>query len=285
MVSSDIKQGGAASGAPRFGEMQVKSNQGVERRTFASIPTVLEMPELVEVQKTSFDWFVNNGLAELLKEISPITDHHQKMALYISEPRFEEPFTRMPKGELRDRAEKDSRVAEQYCRERDITYAAPLRVKARLEMLETGEIKETGDEGIFLGDFPWMTEDGTFVINGAERVVVSQLVRSPGVYFEQDRDPVTNKLVSTAKLIPNRGAWLEFEISNRDVISVKVDRKRKMPVTILLRAVGIDTNEQLRELFEDVDTDPDRHYLQSTIDKDPVAKLAVDERRIATRME
>ncbi|MCC6703902.1 MAG: DNA-directed RNA polymerase subunit beta [Thermomicrobiales bacterium] len=279
MVSSDIKQGGAASGAPRFGEMQVKSNQGVERRTFASIPTVLEMPELIEVQKTSFDWFVKSGLAELLKEISPITDHHQKMALYISEPKFEAPYTRMPKGELRDRAEEDPRVAEQYCRERDITYAAPLRVKARLEMLETGEIKETGDEGIFLGDFPWMTEDGTFVINGAERVVVSQLVRSPGVYFEQDRDPVTNKLVSTAKLIPNRGAWLEFEISNRDVISVKVDRKRKMPVTILLRAVGIDTNEKLKELFEDVDTDPDRHYLQSTIDKDPVAKLVVDERK------
>jgi DNA-directed RNA polymerase subunit beta len=145
-------------------------------------------------------------------------------------------------------------------------------------MRETGEIKETGDEGIFLGDFPWMTLDGTFVINGAERVVVSQLVRSPGVYFEQDRDPVTNKLVSTAKLIPNRGAWLEFEISNRDVISVKVDRKRKMPVTILLRAVGIDTNEKLRAFFEDVDTDPDRHYLQSTIDKDPVTKFALDDK-------
>lgn len=269
MVSSDVKQGGeSASIAPLFGTRQVRSNTGIDRRSFAHIPTVLEMPELIEVQLTSFKWFVEQGLRELLEEISPITDHHQKMALYISEPRFDEPYTRMPKGDMRDRAERDSRVAEQYCRERDITYAAPLRVKARLEMRETGEIKETGDEGIFLGDFPWMTKDGTFVINGAERVVVSQLVRSPGVYFESDRDPVTNKQVASAKLIPNRGAWLEFEISNRDVISVKVDRKRKMPVTILLRAVGIDTNEKLRAFFEDVDTDPDRHYLQSTIDKE-----------------
>jgi len=286
MVSSEVRQGGESAGlAPLYGTRQVQSNTGVDRKSFAAIPTVLEMPELIEVQLTSFKWFVEHGLRELLEEISPITDHHQKMALYISEPRFDEPFTRMPKGEMRERAEKDSRVAEQYCRERDITYAAPLRVKARLEMRETGEIKETGDEGIFLGDFPWMTQDGTFVINGAERVVVSQLVRSPGVYFEQDRDPATNKLVSTAKLIPNRGAWLEFEISNRDVISVKVDRKRKMPVTILLRAVGIDTNEKLRELFEDVDTDSDRHYLQSTIDKDPLAKVALDEKGRSTTKE
>ncbi len=117
-----------------------------------------------------------------------------------------------------------------------MTYAAPLRVSARLVMQETGEIKETGPDGIFLGDFPMMTTDGTFIINGAERVVVSQLVRSPGVYFDRDPDPATGKLLTSAKLIPNRGAWLEFETSNRDIISVKVDRKRKMPVTILLRA-------------------------------------------------
>ena len=284
MVSSDVKQGGESQAlAPAFGRAQVRSNTGIDRRSFSQIPTVLEMPELIEVQLTSFKWFKDHGLRELLEEISPITDHHKKMELWISEPRFDEPYTRMPKGELRDRAEQDSRVAEQYCRERDITYAAPLRVKARLVMKETGEIKETGDEGIFLGDFPWMTQDGTFVINGAERVVVSQLVRSPGVYFEEARDPVTNKMVSSAKLIPNRGAWLEFETSNRDVISVKVDRKRKMPVTILLRAVGIDTNEKLREFFADVDTDPDRHYLQSTIDKDPVARFAMDPSNEKTR--
>ena len=112
-------------------------------------------------------------------------------------------------------------------------------------MHETGEIKETGPDGIFLGDFPMMTTDGTFIINGAERVVVSQLVRSPGVYFDRVTDPATGKLLTTAKLIPNRGAWLEFETSNRDVLSVKVDRKRKMPVTILLRAIGYETDDEL----------------------------------------
>src|SRR6478752_6365592 len=270
MVSSDVKQGGESQGlAPAFGRRQVRSNTGIDRRSFAHIPTVLEMPELIEVQLTSFKWFVEHGLRELLEEISPITDHHKKMELWISEPRFDAPYTRMPKGDMRDRAEQDSRVAEQYCRERDITYAAPLRVKARLVMKETGEIKETGDEGIFLGDFPWMTQDGTFVINGAERVVVSQLVRSPGVYFEEARDPVTNKMVSSAKLIPNRGAWLEFETSNRDVLSVKVDRKRKMPVTILLRAIGIESDDELRAAFADVDTNEDRHYIQTTMEKEP----------------
>jgi DNA-directed RNA polymerase subunit beta len=196
---------------------QVLSNQGIDRRTFSRIPTVLEMPSLVQVQLESFDWFVREGLRELLEEISPITDHHKKMELSIFDPKFEEPWRRLPK-DYHAAAEKDSRVAEQYCRERDITYAAPLRVKARLVMRETGEIKETGDDGIFLGDFPMMTSDGTFIINGAERVVVSQLVRSPGVYFEREPDPGTGKLLSTAKLIPNRGAWLEFETSNRDVL-------------------------------------------------------------------
>ena len=128
--------------------------------------------------------FVQEGLKELLEEISPITDHHRKMELYITDPRFEEPWKRLPTEDLRRRAEADPRVAEIYCRERDMNYAAPLCVSARLVMRETGEIKETGPDGIFLGDFPMMTTDGTFIINGAERVVVSQLVRSPGVYFE-----------------------------------------------------------------------------------------------------
>ncbi|MDQ3044467.1 MAG: DNA-directed RNA polymerase subunit beta, partial [Chloroflexota bacterium] len=231
---------------------QVISNEGVDRRTYARIPTVLEMPNLVQVQLESFQWFLREGLRELLDEISPITDHHKKMELSISDPRFDDPWMRMPKGDEQDRAKVDSRVAEVYCRERDITYAAPLRVSAKLVMRESGEIKETGPDGIFLGDFPMMTSDGTFIINGAERVVVSQLVRSPGVYFARDSDLATNKLLSTAKLIPNRGAWLEFETSNRDVLSVKVDRKRKMPVTILLRAIGIEKDDDLIATFSDV---------------------------------
>ena len=141
---------------------------------------------------------------------------------------------------------------------------------------ETGEIREIGagqdeDSEIFIGDFPLMTTDGTFIINGAERVVVSQLVRSPGVYFDRSADPTTGKLVSTAKLIPNRGAWLEFETSNRDVMSVKVDRKRKMPVTILLRAIGM-TDEELEAVFADVDTNPDRPFLRTTLEKDPTSE-------------
>ena len=254
----------AESGARR----QVLSNHGVGRRSFSRIPTVWEMPKLVQIQLESFNWFVAEGLRELLDEISPITDHHKKMELSISEPRFDPPWMRMPKGEEQERAKVDPRIAEVYCRERDITYASPLRVSARLVMRETGEIKETGPDGIFLGDFPMMTSDGTFIINGAERVVVSQLVRSPGVYFERTPDAATGKLLSTAKLIPNRGAWLEFETSNRDILSVKVDRKRKMPVTILLRAIGIQSDEELMERFADVDTNPDRRFIATTIDKD-----------------
>src|SRR5215213_9270819 len=250
-------------------DRQVVSNVGIGRRTYAQIPTVLEMPNLVQVHVESFKWFVSECLRELLDEISPITDHHKKMELSIFDPRFDEPWQRMPKGEEQERAKVDPRIAENYCRERDITYASPLRVSAKLLMREIGEIKETGPDGIFLGDFPMMTTDGTFIINGAERVVVSQLVRSPGVYFERTPDSATGKQLSTAKLIPNRGAWLEFETSNRDVLSVKVDRKRKMPVTILLRAIGIESDDELRAAFADVDTNEDRRYIQTTMDKEP----------------
>ena len=220
-------------------DRQVSSNIGVGRRTYSRIPTVLEMPNLVQIQLESFDWFRREGLRELLDEISPITDHHKKMELSIFDPASILPGTRMPKGEEQERAKIDPRVCEVWCRERDMTYRRRrCGCRRRLVMHETGEIKETGPDGIFLGDFPMMTTDGTFIINGAERVVVSQLVRSPGVYFEREPDPTTGKPLTSAKLIPNRGAWLEFETSNRDVISVKVDRKRKMPVTILLRAIG-----------------------------------------------
>jgi DNA-directed RNA polymerase subunit beta len=252
----------------------VLSNTGIDRRSFSRIPTVWEMPDLVQVQIESFEWFKQEGLRELLEEISPISDHHKKMELTFGEYRFDEPWKRLPEH-LQQQAKDDPRIVEQFCRERDITYASPLRIKAKLRVVnpETGEIREIGagedeDSEIFIGDFPLMTTDGTFIINGAERVVVSQLVRSPGVYFDRTTDPTTGKLVSTAKLIPNRGAWLEFETSNRDVMSVKVDRKRKMPVTILLRAIGM-TDEELETAFADVDTNPDRPFLRTTLEKDP----------------
>ncbi|HMM42233.1 MAG TPA: DNA-directed RNA polymerase subunit beta, partial [Thermomicrobiales bacterium] len=228
---------------------QVVSNLGINRRSYARIPTVIEMPNLVQVQIDSFEWFKTEGLRELLQEISPITDYNQKMELHFLDHAFDEP-----------------RATEEVCRERDMTFAAPLRIRVRLIIKETGEIKESD---IFLGDFPMMTAHGTFIINGAERVVVSQLVRSPGVYFELEEDATSGRRLCKAKLIPNRGAWLEFESSNRDVLSVKVDRKRKMPVTILLRAIGYEDDDELSAVFADVDTNPDHQYISSTLEREP----------------
>ncbi len=225
------------------------SARHVDRRSYARIPTVLEAPNLVQIQIDSFQWFKDEGLRELFDEVSPIQDYNQKsMDLRFLDYTFEKP-----------------RADVELCRERDMTYAAPLYVTASLLVKETGEIKESQ---VYLGEFPMMTEDGTFIVNGAERVVVSQLVRSPGVYFTAPEDPGTGRKLFAAKLIPNRGAWLEFETSNRDVLSVKVDRKRKMPVTILLRAIGYGANDEIKELFADVDTNPDHQYIQATLDRD-----------------
>src|SRR5437762_12500774 len=204
-----------APSAPHTEEDQLAR---VGRRNFGRIPSVMPMPNLIQIQIDSFDWFKNTGLMELFEEISPITDFTGKnMELRFLDYHFGEP-----------------RYSVLECRQRDMTYAAPLRVRVQLLIKETGEIKESE---IFMGDFPLMTENGTFVINGAERVVVSQLIRSPGVYFKEEKDPTSGRGLHSAKLIPNRGAWLEFETNKRDVVSVKVDRKRKIPVTILLRAV------------------------------------------------
>ncbi len=225
------------------------NNGRVERRSYARIPTVLEAPNLVQIQLDSFRWFLNEGLKELLDEVSPIQDYNQRsMDLSFPAYEFQEP-----------------RATVDLCRERDMTYAAPLYVTARLMVKETGEVKESQ---VYLGEFPMMTEDGTFIVNGAERVVVSQLVRSPGVYFTAAEDPASGRKLFAAKLIPNRGAWLEFETSNRDILSVKVDRKRKMPVTILLRAIGYSTNEEILELFADVDTNPDHQFLKATLERE-----------------
>src|SRR5215211_1227549 len=218
------------------------------RITFARIPEVHRVPDLIQIQRDSFDWFLDEGLKELFAEISPISDFTGRtMELDLAVPGSDgEPGYQFMEPKL----------AEAECRERDSTFARPLRVRMRLR-IKSGEAEgEVKEQDIFMGDFPMMTEHGTFIINGAERVVVSQLVRSPGVYFTAEEDPATGRRLFAAKLIPNRGAWLEFETSNRDVLSVKVDRKRKMPVTTLLRALAPEygADEALLALFADVDT-------------------------------
>ena len=221
----------------------------------------LEVPHLIDMPRQSYDHFLTSGLEELLGEISPIEDFTgNRMALTIRNPVIGEP----------------KRSAEE-CRQRDYTYEAPLTVTAVLEIKsgeQEGEVKEY--RNLFLCDLPLMTEHGTFIVNGAERVVVSQLVRSPGVYFTEARDPATGRRLTSAKLIPNRGAWLEFETSAKDLLSVKVDRKRKIPATILLRAVddsggegGPGSTERIRALFADADTDAEHSCIAATLAKDP----------------
>src|SRR6266571_1908789 len=239
-----------------------------ERVSFAHIPDVRPMPGLIQMQLDSFEWLKKEGLRELFEEISPIEDFTGKnLSLEFIVP--PEPFGK-PK------------YSEDECRDRDATYAAPLHVNARLTNKETGEIIE---KEIFMGDFPLMTKEGTFIINGAERVVVSQLVRSPGVYFTADEDATTGRKLFAAKLIPNRGAWLEFETSNKNLLTVKIDRKRKLPVTTLLRALAslakdqpyspsfdLSTDQGILDAFRDVDNDPNVRYIQATLDRDPVKR-------------
>src|SRR5213594_3866906 len=222
------------------------------RRDFASLPEVLPLPDLIETQITSVKSWIDEGLSELFTEISPIQDFTGKnLDLKFISSEFREP-----------------KYSEEECRTKDLTYSKPLWARVELVNKETGEVTE---QDVFLGDFPWMTDKGTFVINGAERVVVSQLVRSPGVYFTAIDDPTTGRRLFYAKLIPNRGAWLEFETSNKDVLSVKVDRKRKLTVTTLLRAIGYSSNEEITALFTTVDNDPEHQYIASTLDRDPTS--------------
>ena len=240
----------AVSGNGAAAEWRLTSPNGVRRRWYGQAPEVLPMPNLIEVQLRSFAWFRERGMRDVFAEISPIEDFTKKnlsLELTVPENPFEEP-----------------KYTQEQCRDRDMTYAAPLYVDARLHNLQTGEIKESR---IFMGDFPIMTERGTFIINGAERVVVSQLVRSPGVYFTATEDATSGRRLYGAKLIPSRGAWLEFETSNRDLITVKIDRRRKIPVTTLLRASHqmFGTDEALFRLFEHVDTDSDHPFIASTI--------------------
>jgi len=239
-----------------------------ERISFARMPDVVPMPGLIQVQLDSFEWFKKEGLHEVFAEISPIEDFTGKsLSLeFILPP---EPFG-VPKYD------------EDECRDHDATYSAPLNVQARLINKETGEIIE---KEIFMGDFPLMTSEGTFIVNGTERVVVSQLVRSPGVYFTTDEDASSGRSFFSGKLIPNRGAWLEFETSNKNLLTVKIDRKRKLPVTTLLRAVSglardhyhiedldLSTDQGMLAAFAGVDNDATIRYIQATLERDPVKR-------------
>jgi DNA-directed RNA polymerase subunit beta len=220
------------------------------RAFFSKNPAAMDSPNLIKVQVNSFKWFVEEGLKELFDEISPIEDFTSKnYELHFKRYSFE-----------------PAKVTEEEAKERGATFACPLKVDVRLIHKETGEIK---DQNLFLGDIPWMTDRGTFIINGAERVVVNQLIRSPGVYFGEERDPSSGRFLATAKVIPDRGAWLEFDTSRSNVITVKVDRKRKIIITTLLRALGFGEDDELLKLFEEVDTNPDRQYIPACMAKDP----------------
>ena len=200
------------------------------RMTFSKINEVIDMPNLIEIQKDSYKWFVEEGLKEVFRDMEAITDYSGNLQLSFIDYRFDE----NPKYDVGE------------CKSRDITYAAPLRVTARLVNNETGEIKESE---VSMGDFPLMTESGTFVINGAERAIVSQLVRSPGVYFAEKVDEKTGKRLFSSTIIPNRGAWLEYETSINDVLYVRIDKNRKLPLTTFIRALGLATNDQIRQVF------------------------------------
>ena len=213
------------------------------RMSFSKINEVIDMPNLIEIQKDSYKWFVEEGLREVFDEMSSITDYTGNLVLDFIDYRFET----TPKYSITE------------CKSRDTTYAVPLRATARLLNNETGEIKESE---VFMGDFPLMTESGTFVINGAERAIVSQLVRSPGVYYGVKIDEKTGKKLFNSTIIPNRGAWLEYETDLNDIVYVRIDKNRKLPITTFIRALGITTNEQIRQLIgDDV-------KLSATFDKD-----------------
>ncbi len=200
-----------------------------ERMSYAKVDEVLEMPNLIEVQKKSYDWFIDKGLKEVLHDVSPICDFSGNLVLEFDDYYLDE----NPKYSIEE------------CKARDATYSKPLKIKVRLINNETGEVKE---QEIFMGEFPLMTDTGTFIINGAERVIVSQVVRSPGIYFDMQHDKIGKELYN-ATVIPNRGAWLEYETDSNDVFSVRIDRTRKLPVTVLIRALGLSTNEQILEYF------------------------------------
>jgi DNA-directed RNA polymerase subunit beta len=215
-----------------------------ERLSFAKIPESLPLPDLIAIQRESFDWLLADGLRETFAEISPIEDYQGVMKLYFKDHRFEDP-----------------KYNVEECHDKDMTYSAPLFVQAEFHNTATGEIKA---QTVFMGDFPLMTNKGTFIINGTERVVVSQLVRSPGVYFARELDKTTDKELFTCKVIPGRGAWLEFEVDKRDLVGVRVDRKRRQNVTVLLKALGY-SEEDIVGMFGGAES------IRLTLEKDHLA--------------
>lgn len=215
-----------------------------ERMSYSRIDEVIEMPDLIEIQKNSYQWFLDEGLMEVLREVSPITDYTGDIELSFIEKEFD---TEKPQNSIEE------------CKEKDCNFAAPLKVTVRLNNKRDNVIK---DQSVFIGDFPIMTENGTFIINGAERVIISQLVRSPGSYFSVSKDKSDNPLYAT-QVIPNRGAWLEYETDSNGIIYVRVDRARKFPLTVFLRSLGFGSDEELRNTFGD------ERCLNETIKKDP----------------
>ena len=218
-------------------------NGRTSRMSFSRINEVIGMPNLIEIQKNSYNWFLDEGLREVFHDIDAIEDYTGNLSLEFVDYRLD----KHPKYTIKE------------CKERDATYAAPLYVTARLLNKSTGEVKE---QEIFMGDFPLMTDSGTFISNGAERVIVSQLVRSPGVFYASSKDR-TGKDLFTATMNPNRGAWLEYETDSSDVYYVRIDKNRKLPVTTFLRALGLGTDEQIRQYFGD--SEP---KINATLEKD-----------------
>ena len=220
---------GSIGGVIAFMVHEVQMGKLRKRMSFSRIDEVLDMPNLIEVQKNSYRKFLEEDFREVLADVSPITDYSENLILEFVDYSLD----KTPKNSV------------ERCKERDLTYAAPLKVFVRLKNKETGEIKETD---VFMGDFPLMTEHGTFIINGAERVIVSQLVRSPGSYYTKEIDKAGKQLFS-AQVIPNRGAWIEYETDSNDCLWVRIDRARKLPITVILRALGYGTDMQLVDLL------------------------------------
>ena len=219
----------------------VKSGDFRERRNFSRIRNTYELKDLLEIQKKSYNWFIETGIKEVFTDLFPVENFSGTLSLEFGDYHFDEP-----------------KYSIKESKDRETTFSAPLRVEVRLFNRETGEVKE---QEIFMGDMPVMTESGTFVINGAERVIVSQLVRSPSVYFNQEIDKNGRELI-TSQIIPTRGTWLEFETDARDVLYVRIDRTRKVPLTTLLRAFGLSSDEDILKLFGEDE------YLKNTISKD-----------------
>ena len=249
-------------------------SQALADKSYSRIADVYTLPTLIEVQLKSFEWFIGEGLRELFDEVSPIESFNGTLSLHFPSAKPESQQFKLAYHF------EEPKYSQKECLERDLTFAKSLHVKVVLLNRETGENLESE---IFMGDMPWMTENGTFIINGTERVVVSQLIRSPGVYFDAEEDPSTGRLLAQAKLIPDRGAWMEFETRKSDYLTIKFNRKRTIPVTILLRAMAAvedglkgappilttGSDDELMSLFASVDTNPDHHYIETTIRQEP----------------